>query len=55
VPVVGVLSGWAVLGERLGAREIAGILLSLAGLAIVMVRPALLFGLRRVRQAQGPA
>jgi O-acetylserine/cysteine efflux transporter len=55
VPVVGVISGWAVLGERLGAREIAGILLSLAGLAVVMVRPALLFGLRRVRQAQGPA
>jgi O-acetylserine/cysteine efflux transporter len=55
VPVVGVVSGWAVLGEHLSGREIVGVLLSLVGLGIVLVRPAFLIGLRRLRQAQGPA
>lgn len=52
VPVVGVISGWAVLGEDLGTREVAGVVLSLAGLAIVLIRPAFLGGLRRMVQPQ---
>jgi len=38
VPVFVVLIAWPVLGERIGARQAAGILISLAGVVVILVR-----------------
>ncbi len=40
VPITGLLSGWAILGESIAGFEIAGGVLVMAGLGVTLVRPA---------------
>lgn len=47
VPVVGVLAGWVVLGERPNVASFVGGALLLAGVAVVVLGPRLLAPLRR--------
>jgi drug/metabolite transporter (DMT)-like permease len=39
IPVIGVLSSAMVLGEPVGAGEIAGLILVIMALSIVLIRP----------------
>lgn len=54
MPPVGVTLGWAVLGEPIGWRLLAGVVLILAGMAVVQGRSSWL-ALRRAGRLQVPA
>lgn len=53
VPVVGVLSSWLVLDERLSGQQVTGILLTLIGLLLIMLK--LRIPIRRARSVPATA
>jgi O-acetylserine/cysteine efflux transporter len=48
IPVVGIVSGWLVLGEQLTGPQILGVVLTLAGLAVIIFASQLIGVLRRL-------
>lgn len=55
VPVVGVLSGWLVLDERLSVQQTAGVLVSLLGLTAIVLAPQIQAVAARRTDQQVPA